>query len=218
VSTAAAFPPLSAPAAPSRPALRRQRRPRLLLTLSLVVVGVLALPLVFLAIEASGAGASGVWHLIWRSLTVELLWNTVKLVVVVTALCALIGTLAAYGIERTNLPGRRAWAVLVVVPLAIPDFVIAFGWNSLFTGVQGFLGAVMVMTLGIYPLVYLPVAASLRSGDPGQEEIARSLGASRSRVFWRVTIGQARRAILGGSLLVSLVVLAEYGAFEILGD
>ncbi len=73
------------------------------------------------------------------------------------------------------------------------------------------------MTLAVYPLVYLPVAASLRGADPGQEEIARSLGASGLSTFFRITLGQARRAILGGCLLVALVILAEYGAFEILG-
>ena len=163
------------------------------------------------------SGLSNVWHLIWRSLTASLLWNTVRLTFVVTILCAVIGTLAAYGVERTDLPGRSIWAVLVVVPFAIPDFVVSFGWSSLSTWVQGFRGAVLVMTLAVYPLVYLPVAASLRGADPGQEEIARSLGASRLKTFFRITLGQARRAILGGCLLVALVILAEYGAFEILG-
>ena len=73
------------------------------------------------------------------------------------------------------------------------------------------------MTLAVYPLVYLPVAASLRNADPAQEEVARSLGLGRYQTFWRVTVGQARLAILGGSVLVALVVLAEFGAFEILG-
>ena len=73
------------------------------------------------------------------------------------------------------------------------------------------------MTLAAYPLVYLPVAASLRSADPGQEETARSLGLGRVRTFLRVTVAQARGAILGGCVLVALVLLAEYGAFEILG-
>jgi iron(III) transport system permease protein len=167
--------------------------------------------------EASDAGASNVWHLIWRSLTVSLLWNTIRLTVVVTFLCAVIGTLTAYCVERTDLPGRPVWAVLVVIPFAIPDFVVSFGWSSISTWVTGFRGAVLVMTLAVYPLVYLPVAASLRGADPGQEEIARSLGASRLSTFFRVTLGQARRAILGGCLLVALVILAEYGAFEILG-
>jgi iron(III) transport system permease protein len=208
-------PPDAAGAAPIR--ARRARGPLLLHGASLLVVAVLAVPIAFLLTEAAGAGASEVWHLIWRSLTASLLWNTVRLTVVVTLLCAVIGTLAAYGVERTDLPGRRIWAVLVVVPFAIPDFVVSFGWFSLTTWVQGFKGAVLVMTLAVYPLVYLPVAASLRGADPGQEEIARSLGASGLATFFRVTLGQARRAILGGCLLVALVILAEYGAFEILG-
>ena len=47
-------------------------------------------------------------------------------------LCAIIGTATAWLVERTDLPGRRIWAVLLVVPLAIPDFVVSFGWSSLF--------------------------------------------------------------------------------------
>jgi iron(III) transport system permease protein len=199
------------------PAPRRTRRPVALLTASWVVAAVLALPLVFLLIEAHGAGVFDVAHLIARPLTGTLLWNTVRLTVVVTLACAVIGTAAAWCVERTDLPGRRAWAVLVVVPLAIPDFVVGFGWNSLWTWAHGFFGAVIVMTLAVYPLVYLPVAASLRSADPGQEEVARSLGSGRVRTFARITLGQAKGAILGGCLLVTLVLLAEYGAFEIVG-
>jgi iron(III) transport system permease protein len=185
--------------------------------MSVLVAAVLATPLAFLVIEASGAHIDVVWHLIWRSFTRTLLWNTVRLTVVVAVLCAVIGTLAAWCVERTDLPGRRIWAVLVVVPFAIPDFVVSWGWASLSTWVQGFQGAVLVMTLAVYPLVYLPVAASLRNADPGLEEIAWSLGMGRVATFFRVTLNQARGAILGGCVLVSLVILAEYGAFEILG-
>ena len=165
-----------------------------------------------------GAGAGTIAHLIWRPLTATLLWNTVRLTVVVTALCAVIGTAALGSSSGPTCPGARIWAVLVVVPFAIPDFVVSFGWASLsHAGCRASRGAVLVMTLAVYPLVYLPVAASLRGADPGQEEIARSLGASRLTIFLRVTLGQARGAILGGCLLVALVILAEYGAFEILG-
>jgi iron(III) transport system permease protein len=196
----------------------RRRAPSwLLLILSLAVAAVLAAPLVFLLIEAHDANWSTVWDLIWRPLTWTLLWNTIRLTVMVTVLCAMIGTLTAWCVECTDLPFRRMWAVLVVIPFAIPDFVIAFGWASLSTWVQGFRGAVLVMTLAVYPLVYLPVAASLRSADPGQEEAARSLGLGRLQTFLRVTLRQARGAILGGSMVVTLLILAEYGAFEILG-
>src|SRR3984885_16239422 len=196
---------------------RRSRRPGALIAASLAVACVLALPLVFLLIEARGAGSAAVAHLIFRRLTADLLWNTVRLTVVVTALCAVIGTAAAWCVERTNVPGRRVWAVLLVVPLAIPDFVVSFGWASISTEVSGFRGAVLVMTLSVYPLVYLPVAASFRNADPTQEEVARGLGAGRIKTFFRITLGQAKVAILGGCLLVVMVMLAEYGAFNILG-
>jgi iron(III) transport system permease protein len=194
---------------------RRTRPPAALIAASGLVAAILALPLVFLLIEAHSA--EDLAHLIFRPLTGMLLWNTVRLTVAVTVACAVIGTAAAWCVERTDLPGRRVWAVLVVVPLAIPDFVVSFGWNSLWTWVQGYWGAVIVMTFAVYPLVYLPVAASLRGADPGQEEVARSLGSGRVRTFVRITLGQAKGAILGGCLLVALVLLAEYGAFEILG-
>jgi len=210
---------LLAPAAsPVRLAVpaRRPHRPAGLLLIAAVIAALLAVPLIFLLIESSRAGWSTVGSQIFRPLTGTLLWNTVRLTLAVTALCAILGTATAWLVERTDLPGRRIFAVLLVVPLAIPDFVVSFGWSSLFTWVQGFGGAVLVMTLAVYPLVYLPVAASLRAADPGQEEVARSLGAGRVRTFIRITLGQARGAILGGCLLVVLVLLAEYGAFEML--
>jgi iron(III) transport system permease protein len=206
-------PPAGAAGVPGRSG----RRPKLLLAASGLVAIVLVMPFVFLLIEARGAGVGTVARLMFRSLTASLLWNTVRLTVVVTALCAVIGTLAAWCVECTDLPFRHVWAVLVVVPFAIPDFVVAFGWASLTTWIQGFRGAVVVMTLAVYPLVYLPVAGALRSADPGQLEVARSLGVGRLQAFFRVTLGQARGAIFGGCLLVALVILAEYGAFEIVG-
>jgi iron(III) transport system permease protein len=201
----------------ARPRHRRRRSPRTLYAISVLVAAVMALPLAFLFILAHHAGSTEVRHLIDRRLTLTLLWNTVRLTAAVTVLCAIIGTATAWCIERTDLPLRRLWAVLVVVPLAIPDFVVSFGWTSLSTHIDGFRGAVLVMTLAVYPLVHLPVAASLRNADPAQEEMSRSLGVGRLRTFWRVTVGQARGAILGGCLLVALVMLSEYGAFEILG-
>ena len=132
----------------------RSARPWSLLVMSAAVAAVLLAPLAFLVLEAHGAGAATIGRLIWRPLTATLLWNTVRLTVVVTVLCVVIGTLAAWCVERTDLPGRHVWAVLVVVPFAIPDFVVSFGWASLSTWVEGFRGAVLVMTLAVYPLVY----------------------------------------------------------------
>jgi len=203
------------PDAPHVPAVRR-RRPRVLVAGSALVAAILVLPLVFLLLQARQVGWGQLSALLFRHLTATLLWNTARLCVVVTAASAIIGTAAAWFTERTDLPWRRVWVVLVVVPVAIPDFVVSFGWVSIFPSLHGFIGATLVMTLAVYPLVYLPVAASFRGADPGQEEVARSLGLRRARTFWKITLAQARPAVLGGCLLVALALLAEYGAFEIL--
>lgn len=196
-------------------AVSPRKIPPLLLALALAVCVVLAGPLVFLSIEA--ASARDVGALVFRAFTAELLWNTARLTVVAVAACVVLGTGAAFLVERTDLPLRRFFAVAFVVPLAIPDFVVAFGWSSLNGAISGFWGALLVMSVAVYPLVYLPVAASLRNGDPTEEEVARSLGYGALRTFARVTLAQARVAILGGALLCALVILAEYGAFEMLG-
>jgi iron(III) transport system permease protein len=209
--------PVRAPAAGTPVPARRKAVPRALLAGGALVALVLLLPLAFLILEAVQDGWSTLHPLLLRSLTATLLWNTVSLTAVVTVLCAVIGTLTAWFIERTDLPGRKVWAVLVVVPVGIPDFVTSFGWKSIFPSLGGFWAAALVMTLAVYPLVYLPVAAVLRSADPAQEEVARSLGLGRVRTFCRVTLAQVRVAVLGGCVLVALVMLAEYGAFEILG-
>ncbi len=199
--------------------LRGHRRtgPPLLVALAALIALAVMTPLIFLIVQAFQTGWSTLQPLLFRSLTAELVRNTISLTVVVTVLCAALGTVLAWFVERTALPGRRIWAVLVVIPLGIPDFVVSFGWKAIFNGFGGFWAAVLVMTLAVYPLVFLPVAANLRNADPAQEEVARSLGLGRLRTFWKVTVGQAKLAILGGSVLVALVCLAEFGAFEILG-
>ncbi len=193
-----------------------RRLPPLLTAVAALVSVVVLLPLAFLLVQAVQVGWAELHELLFRQLTAMLVWHTVSLVVVVTILCVAVGTLAAWFVERTDLPCRRLFAILVVIPLGIPDFVVSFGWRGIFSSIGGFWAAVLVMTLAVYPLVFLPVAASLRAADPAQEEVARSLGLGRVRTFWSVTVGQARMAIFGGAILVGLVVLAEFGAFEIL--
>jgi iron(III) transport system permease protein len=187
-----------------------------LAALSVAVAVLVLLPLVFLILQAGQAGWGEVRTLLFRGLTWQLLRNTVELAVLVTTACTAIGLAAAWVVERTNVPLRQMWAVLLVLPFAIPDFVTGYAWSSIFPSVHGLWGAVLVMTLGLYPLVFLPVAAALRGADPAQEEVARSLGHGRIRTFARVTLPSLRPALLGGGLVVCLTLLAEYGAFEIL--
>ncbi len=193
----------------------RRRWPLVSVAGGLLAAGLVLLPLTFLVVEAQQSGWGEVQRLLFRHTTAVLLWNTVRLTVACTILCAILGVGAAWCVERTALRGRRVWAVMLVLPLGIPDFVVGFGWVSLDHGLHGYLAAVLVMTLSLYPLVYLPVATALAGLDGALHEAARSLGLGPWRTFWRVTLRQIRPAILGGCLLVTLGLLAEYGAFEI---
>jgi iron(III) transport system permease protein len=97
----------------------------------------LLLPVAFLIWQASGVGWSLINRLLWRQLTLTLLVNTVELTIAVTVCAALIAVSAAWCVERTNVPGRRVWRVLMLLPLAIPDFVTGYTWSSLTPAIHG---------------------------------------------------------------------------------
>lgn len=198
----------------TRPA--RMQPPSGVVVAAIVVALIALIPIVtFLATSALTAG-SGILPLIFRPLTGTYLWNTVLLTVIVCPLCGVVGCATAWIVERTAIPFRALLTVLLILPLGIPDFVVAYGWYSVAPWVSGLGGATLVMTLGLYPLVYLPVAARLRSLPMGHDEVSRSLGVGPLRSFVSVTLPAIRTALLGGLLLVAFAVLAEYGAFEVL--
>lgn len=195
-------------------ARRRRSRGGLVLASGLIALGLL-LPLIIVAVQAGASGLSEVDRVLFRQRSAYLLQHTVTLAAIVTALACVIGVAGAWATERTGLPARRVWTVLLVAPVAIPDFVVGFAWHSMAPRMNSLLAATIVMTLGTYPLVYLPVMATLRRADPALEDTARSLGLGRAATFLRVSLPLMRTAVLGGCLLVVLTVLSEYGAFEI---
>ncbi len=115
----------------------RRRWPLVSVAGGLLAAGLVLLPLVFLVDEALQPARGEIERLLLRHETAVLLWNTVRLAFACTALCAMIGVAAAWCVERTTLPGRRVWAVALVLPLGIPDFVVGFGWVSLSRGCTG---------------------------------------------------------------------------------
>jgi iron(III) transport system permease protein len=192
------------------------RPPIGLLLCGCVAAGLVLLPVGVTLANAAGAGLEMASDLLLRGLVAQLLVNTLLLIVCAALSCAVIGVTAAWFVERTDLPFRRLWAALVVVPLAIPAFISSFAWISLSPNLENFAGALLVVTSSYYPLVYLPVAAALREMDPALEETARTLGNGWFAVFFRVILPQLRPALLGGMLLVSLDTLVEFGAFALL--
>ncbi|GAA2157365.1 iron ABC transporter permease [Kitasatospora kazusensis] len=196
--------------------LRRWRAPRVLPLLATAVILLVTSPLVFIALRASESTAAQAQRLLGRPLIATLLWNTATLTAAVTLATAVLGFAAAFLVERTDLPGRRWWTTVLAMPLAVPEFVHGYSWVSLFPSVQGYWGAVLVMTSSLYPLVFLPVAATLRRSDASAEEVSRSLGRGAWATLWRVTLPLTRPALAGGALLVALYMLGEYGAFAML--
>jgi iron(III) transport system permease protein len=201
-----------------KPRPRRKRRgyPAAVLIPAVLVALLAVVPLGFVIDAAVGSGWAEAQRLLIRPRTGELLWNTARLTAGCVVLCAVLGTGAAWLVERSTLPGRRVWNVLMVAPLAIPAFVNSYGWVSLIPAASGYSGALLVVTLSYFPLVYLPVAAALRGLDPALEETAYALGHSTWRTFRRVVVPQLRPALLGGCLLVALHLLAEFGALQML--
>lgn len=180
-----------------------------------VLVGALSLvPVGYLLLAVGQAGLDRAARLLWRPRVGELLTNTGLLVLTTIAACAVLGVGGAWLLERTDLPGRRLLAPMLVAPLAVPAFVTSYGWTTAFPGIDGLGGATVIMGLAYYPLVLLPVAGALRGIDPAWEEQVRALGRGPATVFLRVVLPQIRPALLGGSLLVGLHALAEFGAFQ----
>ena len=190
-------------------------RPLYLLAVPVAVLGLI--PAGFIVAESLRLGWANLRAAVLRPRVAELLGNTLTLSVVCVLGCLVIGLGTAWLVERSDLPGRRVWAALLVAPLAVPAFVSSYAWASLWPAFEGLPAAATITVLSYSPFVYLPVAAALRGLDRVLEESAAALGLGRIAVFARVVLPQVRVALLGGALLVALHVLAEFGALQMIG-
>jgi len=187
--------------------------PRGLALLCAVVVVLVVLPVFVTIVQALQGGTSALSDALKASGTIGLLKNTLLVAAIATPICAVIGVAGAWFVERTRLPARRLWAVLLVAPLTVPPFVTSYAWASLGSPLQSLLGAAGIIAFSYYPIVFLLVAVALRGMDPALEETAQSLGLGTGRIFFRVILPQLRPALLGGLLLVVLDALVELDAF-----
>lgn len=199
-----------------------------------LVAAMVLLPLAYLVLRTLGAGGE-IWDLLFRARTLEILGRTVSLVIAVTVVSIAISLPLAWLTTRTDLPLRRLWSVLTVLPLVIPSYVAGyviiaalgprgmlqqllaapFGLERL-PDIYGFPGAMLAIVVIGYPYVLLPLQASMRGLDPSLEEASRSLGHGPWGTFRRVTLPQLRPAIAAGALLVALYTLSDFGAVSLL--
>jgi len=195
-----------------------------LFVVSAVCAAAISVPLVYLGIVIADSPAHA-WEALWRDRTLELLTRSLGLGVAVAVTASTLAVTLAWLTTRTDLPGRRVWALLTVLPFVIPSYIVAYLFVSAVgpsgvivqaNWIHGFGGAWLVLTLFTYPLVLLPVRAAMRRLDPSLEEAARGMGRSPLAVFRTVTLPQLTPAIGAGALLAALYTLSDFGAVSIL--
>src|SRR5918999_5955685 len=225
--------PLAPPQGLARQRERRPAPPAWLVGAGLLVALLGLIPVAYLLVLVASGDESAL-ALLLRERTVAVLGRSLLLAATVTAATVAIGVPLAWLTARTDLPWRRAWAVLVVLPLVIPSYVggyaivAAFGPRGALQsfleplGVQrlpelyGFPGAALTLTLFSFPYVVLSVRGALLRLDPAYEEVSRSLGRGPWSTLFGVTLPQLRPAITAGALLVALYSLADFGAVSLL--
>lgn len=209
------------------------------LTVAAALVGLLAaVPFAYIVVRALGADAA-VWGRLWLGQIPLLIANTIRLVFTSVLFSALLGIGAAWLVERTDLPRPALWRVLLALPLAIPAYVAAICWLILLRRggmvdrfaqewfglgrgelplppITNLWGATLVIGLCVFPYIFLPVSAALRSADRALEESARLAGQSAWATFWRVNLPLVAPAIAAGALLVALYTLSDFGTVAML--
>ncbi|MDO8908359.1 MAG: iron ABC transporter permease [Pseudohongiella sp.] len=181
---------------------------------------------------------------VWQHLVDTLLWTyigqSLQLMLGVGVMVLLLGVIPAWLVTMTRFPGSRWLEWALVLPLAIPAYIIAYTYTGMLdvTGpVQGFIrttfdlrfgdywfpqirsmgGAITMLSLVLYPYVYLLSRMAFLEQSVCVLEVSRTLGASPWRAFSRVAVPLARPAIIAGLALVLMETLADYGTVQYFG-
>jgi iron(III) transport system permease protein len=188
----------------------------------------------YVVVRSLGAGEEA-WDRLFEWRTLQLLVNSVGLMLAVTAASIAISLPFAWLVTSTDLPLRRVFAALGPLPLVVPSyvgaliFVAAFGPRGLvqealeapfgieeLPSIYGFVGAFVTLTAFTYPYVLLTLLAGFRRLDHDQVEVARGLGRGPVRAFLSAGLPQLRPAMLSGGLLCALYVLSDFGVVSIM--
>ncbi len=165
----------------------------------------------------------------------RVLFNTIVLVVSVTLLSTILGLAAAWCVSMYEFPGRRFFSWALLLPLAIPGYVMAFvmlgvfdfsgpvqsflrnvfGSSAWFPNIRSGLGAVLALSLCLYPYVYLITRGAFAQQGKRALEVAQSLGHSPRRAIFSLALPLARPWIMAGMLLVMMETLADFGTVAI---
>ncbi|MEE8326457.1 MAG: iron ABC transporter permease, partial [candidate division NC10 bacterium] len=215
----------------------RPWRPRDPWPLAAGAVALLVATPILIVVSSIATPSLDVWKHLWETQLTELIWNTLILIAGVGLGVAVLGTGLAWLVTMYRFPGRAAFEWLLILPLAMPAYVIGFVFLAIFDyagPVQSWLrhafgpgiwfpdvaspgGVVLVMTLVLYPYVYLLARAAFLEQSEATLEAAHALGANRRKVLWKIALPLARPSIVAGLALALMEALADFGTVAIYG-
>ncbi|MBW9091947.1 iron ABC transporter permease [Rhizobium wenxiniae] len=210
------------------------------LAVSAIAALIVIFPITGLVLEAL-KGSTGLWAHLFSSILPVAFVDTVILLVGVGVVTAVLGTTTAWLVTAYDFPGRRMLEWALLLPLAVPTYIIAYAYLDILHPIGSVQGAVRwllgyesarqfrlpdirsmtgcILLLGfvLYPYVYIPTRAMFLTQSGNLVDAARTLGISRRAVFWRVALPLARPAVAIGVALALMETLNDVGAAEFLG-
>ncbi|HEV8056311.1 MAG TPA: iron ABC transporter permease [Nocardioidaceae bacterium] len=188
-------------------------------------------PLVRLAQVVVDEGAGNLDEILTAGLAEPIL-NTVTMAVVVTAISVPLGSATALILRRPDVPARSLWLVAVLLPVMVPEFVLAYSWTQAYAragftdsvlglqwpGVLGPQGVVAVLVSNAVPLVYLLTAVGLAArAEPDLERAARACGATTATALRTITLPLLRPSIVAAAILVFVLSLGTFAIPIVMG-
>lgn len=214
-------------------------RPNWLLLISVLVALLLALPVMVILTNVL-TGQANVWQHLIDTVLADYISSSLILMLGVGSGSLLLGVPTAWLTSVCRFPGHKwlAWALLL--PLAVPAYIIAYTYTGLldfagpvqslirdltglsygeywFFEVRSLAGAIVMLSLVLYPYVYLMARAAFLEQSANTLEVSRSLGYSHTRSFFKLALPLARPAIVAGVTLALMETLADYGTVKYFG-
>ena len=199
-----------------------------------------AAPIVFMMFSMFQPDELGVWDHLWKTVLWDYIWGSIAITGGATAIATVLGATTAWLVVRFQFPGRKLFTWALLLPMAMPAYVLAYCWTDLlefagpiqttlrelfgwsrrdywFPDIRSIPGAIIVMGMVLYPYVYLTARAAFLEQGMAVFETARSLGWGPWRCFLRLALPLARPAIVAGASLVAMECLADYGTVDYFG-
>ena len=206
---------------------------------TVLIAGLASIPLIVVSSSIFLPG-SDVWQHLYETVLTEYIVNSIILMIGVGLLTFLMGVSTAWLTSMCDFPGRSIFQWLLLLPLAIPAYIIAFTYTGLFesagpvqslirawTGlaygqywfpeIRSLPGAIMMLSLVLYPYVFMLTRAALLEQSVCVLEVSKTLGCGPWRCFFRVALPLARPSIAIGLALVLMETLADYGTVQYFG-